>query len=49
MTEQRQFHGLRLYVDQLLLEGWSITSREPLTLKRGQERLQHLHGMLLSA
>lgn len=48
MKEQRKFHGLRAHIDDLLNRGWTITSREPLLLKRGRNRLQVCHGMLTS-
>lgn len=49
MKEQRTLIGLRAHVEELLSQGWRITSREPLALKRGRERLHYRLGMLVSA
>lgn len=49
MKEQRKLTGLRAHVEELLSEGWRITAREPLALRRGRERLHYRLGMLVSA
>ncbi|WP_201752555.1 hypothetical protein [Pseudomonas knackmussii] len=49
MKEQRKLRGLRAHVDELLSQGWQISAREPLALKRGRQRLHYRHGMLVSA
>lgn len=49
MKEQRKLMGLRAHVEELLSEGWRITAREPLALRRGKERLHYRLGMLVSA
>lgn len=48
MKEQRKLSGLRAHIEELLNQGWQITTREPLALRRGQERLQYRHGMLIN-
>lgn len=49
MKEQRKLTGLRAHVEELLREGWQITAREPLVLRRGAERLHYRLGMLVTA
>lgn len=49
MKEQRKLPGLRAHVDELLSQGWRITSRDPLALRRGRERLNFSCGMLVAA
>lgn len=46
---KRMLPGLRAHVDQLLRDGWWISARDPLTLKRGSDRLQCLDGMLVGS
>lgn len=48
MKGQRKFHGLRAHIDNLLNQGWAITSCDPLLLKHGRNRLQACHGILIS-
>lgn len=47
MKEQRQFHALRAHIDQLLKDGASIVSREPLTLQISGNLYRVRHGMLI--
>ncbi|CDF82658.1 hypothetical protein PKB_1293 [Pseudomonas knackmussii B13] len=49
MKEQRKLRGMRAHVDELLSQGWRTTSRDPLALKRGPQRLHYRHGMLINA
>ncbi|MFU4924166.1 hypothetical protein ACM7Z6_30640, partial [Pseudomonas aeruginosa] len=46
---KRMLPGLRAHVDQLLRDGWWISARDPLTLKRGSDRLLCLDGMLVGS
>ncbi len=46
---KRMLPGLRAHVDQLLRDGWWISARDPLTLKRGTDRLLCLDGMLVGS
>ncbi len=46
---KRMLSGLRAHVDQLLRDGWWISARDPLTLKRGSDRLQCLDGILVGS
>ena len=48
MKEQRQLPALRAHIDQLLSKGWTIASRDPLTLRNGQRCYLVSHGMLIS-
>lgn len=40
---------LRHLVDQYLKNGWTVASRDPLTLERGRARKQERHGCLVDA
>jgi len=46
--QQRHLDALRLHIDGLLADRWLIASRNPLTLRRGQQVCYVLHGMLVS-
>ncbi len=46
--QQRHLDALRLHIDGLLADDWRIASRNPLTLRRGQQLCYVLHGMLVS-
>lgn len=46
--QQRQLDALRVHIEGLLADQWCICSRNPLTLKRGEQICHVLHGMLVS-
>lgn len=46
--KQRKLNELRSHIDDLLNEGWIISTRNPLTLQRGTHICYVLHGMLIS-
>lgn len=46
--EQRQYHSMRAYIEQLLVSGWEIIGRQPLQLRHGRKICQVRHGMLIS-
>ncbi|WP_197432151.1 hypothetical protein [Ectopseudomonas composti] len=48
MKEQRHLPALRAHIEQLLNKGWSISSRNPLTLQNGHRCYLVSHGMLIS-
>lgn len=47
MSDSRKFHALRLRIEQLLAEGWSIAGREPLRIARGHRVMQVRGGALI--
>ena len=48
MKEQRYLPALRAHIEQLLDEGWVITTRAPLKLRYGRQSCVVRHGMLIS-
>ena len=46
--KQRKLTELRSHIDELLQDGWTIATRNPLTLQRGSQLCYVLHGMLVS-
>ena len=48
MKEQRHLPSLRAHIEQLLNEGWIITTRAPLKLRHGRQSCVVSHGMLIS-
>lgn len=46
--QQRKLNELRNHIDDLLNDGWAISSRNPLTLQRDFRVCYVLHGMLIS-
>jgi hypothetical protein len=48
MKEQRHLPALRAHIEQLLHQGWVITTRAPLKLRNGRQSLVVSHGMLIS-
>ncbi|MGE8293934.1 MAG: hypothetical protein ACN6PH_00145 [Pseudomonas sp.] len=48
MKEQRHFPALRAHIEQLLSDGWIISSRTPLILQKGHRCYLVSHGMLIS-
>ena len=48
MKEQRHLPALRTHIEQLLNQGWVITTRAPLKLRNGRQSLVVSHGMLIS-
>ncbi|WP_022964535.1 hypothetical protein [Halopseudomonas pelagia] len=46
--QQRHLDALRVHINELLADQWLIASRNPLTLRRGQQVCYVLHGMLVS-
>lgn len=47
--EQREFTAMRAHIEQLLNNGWSITSRSPLTIERQGQRSVVRCGVLISS
>lgn len=46
-SEQRQYHGLRALLDNLLAAGAVITCREPVRVSHAGRTYTVMHGMLL--
>lgn len=47
-ADRRQYHAVRVRVDELLAQGWSIIGREPTVLQRARSTLQIRKGMIIN-
>jgi hypothetical protein len=48
-VEQREFTAMRAHIEQLLGNGWTITSRFPLTIERQGRKSVVRCGVLISS